>query len=132
MAYIPLEDVIRLDQDRSSFPMRDCIGNKNEFSINMFPESLIFEGVIGTETDLQTILINNNGYNDVNIQDITIVGPFSLKTVEPTKILVNETVSLSVAFTARHTGNATGGLHIKTVDAVGDTFISFSGSGLVA
>lgn len=128
MPYVPIQDFRDRDKDRSSFPVRDFPQGKNEFSVDIFPENLSFTGEENVASPRQTVLIHNDGFDDLVINDVIVVGPFSLVGSKPVKLDRGDTLALEVTFTGKITGAQTGGLALVIPNAVGRTFISFSGS----
>ena len=126
--YLPINYFEGYDKDRSSFPIRNFPANKREFSVDIFPENLLFVGEEDVVSPRQTVLIRNDGFADLVINDVIVVGPFALVGTKPVKINRDETLALEVTFTAKGAETQTGGLALVIPNAAGRTFIPFSGS----
>jgi hypothetical protein len=132
MTYIPAEHFRSTDFDRSSYPVRDCGSLKQKFSLNIFPGSLEFVGVVDVQSPKQAIIVQNDGYEDLAIHDVIVVGPFQLIGEKPTTILAGNTISIEVAFTAKVVGAMSGGIFIQAPLAVGECFVQINGTGSAA
>ncbi|MEQ1950934.1 hypothetical protein [Mesorhizobium sp. CN2-181] len=131
--YVPLEHFQQTDNDQSSDVIRDIpYGMRREF-LTLYPDTLTFAPQqINSISTVQTILLKNSGYDAVSIEAVTVVGDFSNQSAALTKILAGETLALQVSFNPKRAGAATGGLHIKALNAAGHKFIPLSGSGVLA
>lgn len=133
MPYKPIDDFLINHTDQSSFPIRDYPGGKVEFSVDIYPENLTFvTDTIDVESDFQTVLVRNTGYADLLIDDVIVVGPYELQGTKPVLLPVDETIALQVSYTGKVEAAMTGGLALIVPNAVGRTFISFTGSVPVA
>lgn len=133
--YKPLEYFQKTDSDYSSARIRDMPAGKARFSMSVFPTSLKFVNTqAGFDSSVHTILLANNGYDTLTINNIRVVGDFKRVTTGGapplTTIAVGEIVPVSLVFSPKSVGSSTGGIYFDTGDAAGTEFVAFEGVGL--
>lgn len=131
MPYQPIEDFQQTDDDHSSDRIRDMPYGLKRENLSLYPNEITFGNVVVSATSpSQTILLRNEGYDDVEIEDVIVVGDFIYTPSDITTIEPGETIPLLVSFHPGRTGALTGGLHVKTVNALGHKFIKLLGTGI--
>lgn len=129
MAYKSIEEFITPDLDVSSTPIRDLPEGKYRYSLSIFPNELIFsETNTGQVSPFQTVILINNGYDELTITSITSLGDFSLGSILPTKIPAGGNASIQVRYEPKGKGVDTGAIYVDTGDAAGKEIIKLSGS----
>lgn len=100
--------------------------------LSVYPAEVVFgNSVLGEESAEATILLKNDGYDDVAITDIIAVGDFVNKSNVIVQILAAQTIALQVAFSPGKVGLMTGGLHIEAAGASGIKFVKLTGTGIL-
>lgn len=128
-AYKPITDFEDFDFDHSSMPIRDFPPGKSRYSLAIFPDELNFGTIEDGQTSApQTIILINNGFDDLIINSIRSVGDFALIGTMPTFIQVGQNTSIQVSYVPTAVGNGTGGIYIDTGNAAGEEFIKLIGS----
>ena len=132
VGYIPLQDLMIKDSDRSSRRIRDMPHGLHKEDASIFPLVMEFGSVeVNTPSINKIALLVNKGYDTLNIEDIKIVGDFSVTTDCNSSLKPGESCHISVQFNPRNEGEYTGGVYVNTQDASGDHFIELSGIGQI-
>jgi aryl-phospho-beta-D-glucosidase BglC (GH1 family) len=128
--YKPVAEYQEKDMDRSSRRIRDMPYGRRKESGMLGPSEMNF-GILGINdiSPAQTAVLHNNGYDDLPINGMTIVGDFVITTDCGASLLPGESCQISVQFNPKREGLLTGGIYVDTGDAAGAEFIKLRGSG---
>lgn len=128
--YKPVEDFRKKDHDRSSRRIRDMPWGRRKEESALNPVEMDFGDVeINSVSPIQTATLTNKGYDDLLIENITVVGKFIITTNCGDSLKSGESCSISAQFNPTHVGDHSGGIYVDTGDAAGDRFIKLLGSG---
>jgi hypothetical protein len=130
--YHPVTDfndpVVINDPNQGTYP-----DGRGRYALSIFPTSLIFQEIVaGEESDPQTVVLVNSGFQDLTINSISVVGDFALVGTMPTQINAGSHAAIQVKYTPHTVGSHTGGIYVDTGDAKGAEFITLSGSASLA
>ncbi len=120
--YVPIDsDEIINVYDQSSLPIHNYPNDKSQYSIDIFPDELIF-----SNDNSQTILIRNNGYDTIDNIELIIVGTFIIKSISAQILEPDQTLQVQVAYDSLATAPSSGGLYVDKNNLVGKQFIKLS------
>jgi aryl-phospho-beta-D-glucosidase BglC (GH1 family) len=128
--YKPVEDFRKKDHDRSSRRIRDMPYGRRKQDGNLSPAELNF-GIIGiNDISLgQKAILHNDGYDDLPINAMSIVGDFVVTTDCGASLKPGEMCQINIQFNPKREGILTGGLYVDTGDAAGTEFVKLRGTG---
>jgi len=129
--YLPLEHFQTTDDDHSTVRIRDMPYGKRRESLVIYPTNLVFPSLVpGLVSPPFPVMITNDGYDLVVINEIKIVGDFKFYVIPTVQSLTpGQHASLQVQFTPKREGAVTGGIYLNTGSAAGEEFILLSGTG---
>lgn len=110
----------------------DGQGIQGGLAIN--PASLAFgDERVGTTTQAQPVIVENNGTDVLVIQSVSVAGPFLLQPPTlPASLAPGQSLALSVAFSPRTTGNANGSLLVQGDGAPRAATVALTGNGTIS
>lgn len=97
-------------------------------------ESDLFFGsvLVGTSSTPKTIEMTNEGWSDISLSHISLVGTgFSMEFSNPGILLPSQKVKVTVTFDPNQAGIATGGIYVGTAEA-GSAIVRLYGSGFLS
>lgn len=132
-AYQPLDQFTNLNDEQSSEPIHNYPADKAEYMLSLFPSTLEFADTkVGGNSSPAPVVLINTGYSPIIIADVQVVGPFELVSSYPQILQPDQAISISVRFTPKVKGPATGGIYLETGNAAGNEFIKLTGNGTSA
>lgn len=131
MVYYPVTDFTdTVDLDTSSDPIHNYPTGRYALQVKVFPETIAFPATAeNLLSGTIALLIQNEGFEDLNIDGFIVSGDFAIVGTPPLFIAAGEAEGIQLQFAPKRAGAHTGSLYIDNDDLHGNRLVSLIGSG---